>query len=94
MCIKGVNTLFELYPLCNNKHISGLFFHRWLSSSRPFPKALLPEPSIEFQLRHVVALYEGLEDLLAEPAADTLRDAYRISLPHDLKNGELISVRQ
>lgn len=58
---------------------------RWLSSSRPFPKALLPEPSKEFQLRHVVALYEGLEDLLAESAADTIHDDYRCSLPDELK---------
>ena len=60
-------------------------FLRWLSNSRPFPKELLPEPSKEFQLRHVVALYEGLEDILADPAADTVQSRYRMDLAQDSK---------
>jgi len=60
------------------------FTDKWLCGSRPFPKDLLPQPHSAIQLTHVVALYEFLEDLLAESAAKRMHDMYRASIPEEV----------
>ena len=60
------------------------FTGKWLSGSRPFPKALLPQPHSAIQLTHVVALYEFLEDTLAESAAKSVHSMYRATIPEEI----------
>lgn len=60
------------------------FTGKWLSGSRPFPKALLPQPHSAIQLTHVVALYEFLEDTLAESAAKRVHSMYRAAIPDEI----------
>ena len=60
------------------------FTDKWLCGSRPFPKALLPQPHSAIQLTHVVALYEFLEDMLAESAAKGVHDMYRLAIPEEV----------
>ena len=94
--LKGVQDLLEHMEiaLCVlKKHQSGNpseplieFTDRWLSESRPFPKSLLPEPGKAILLKHVVALYEVLEDMLSESAVEGIHDMYRDELPDDIKD--------
>ena len=51
----------------------------------PFPVILLPEPRSSLKITHVAALYEALEDLLADGAIDGLADKFRDQLPGDMK---------
>ena len=60
------------------------FTGKWLSGSRPFPEALLPQPHSAIQLTHVVALYEFLEDTLAESAANSVHSMYRATIPNEI----------
>lgn len=60
------------------------FTDKWLCGSRPFPKASLPQPHSAIQLKHVVALYEFLEDMLAESAAKRVHDVYRGAVPNEI----------
>ena len=60
------------------------FTDKWLCGSRPFPKASLPQPHSLIQLKHVVALYEFLEDMLAESAAKRVHDVYRGVIPKEI----------
>lgn len=60
------------------------FTDKWLCGSRPFPKASLPQPHSAIQLKHVVALYEFLEDMLAESAAKRVHDVYRGAVPKEI----------
>lgn len=60
------------------------FTDKWLGGSRPFPKQLLPQPHSAIQLMHVVALYEFLEDTLAESAAKRVHDNYRTAIPKEM----------
>ena len=60
------------------------FTDRWLCGSKPFPKASLPQPHSAIQLKHVVALYEFLEDMLAESAAKRVHDVYRGAVPKEI----------
>ncbi|CAH3117502.1 unnamed protein product, partial [Pocillopora meandrina] len=60
------------------------FTDKWLGGSRPFPKQLLPQPHSAIQLMHVVALYEFLEDTLAESAAKRVHDTYRATIPKEI----------
>lgn len=60
------------------------FTDKWLCGSRPFPKASLPQPHSAIQLTHVVALYEFLEDMLAESAAKRVHDVYRAAIPKEI----------
>jgi len=60
------------------------FTDKWLRGSRPFPKALLPQPHSAIQLTHVVALYEFLEDVLAESAAKRVHDMFRVAIPEEM----------
>jgi len=60
------------------------FTDKWLRGSRPFPKALLPQPHSAIQLTHVVALYEFLEDMLAESAAKRVHDMFRVAIPEEM----------
>ena len=62
------------------------FTDNWLRGRRPFPKDLLPQPHSAIQLTHVVALYEFLEDILAESAAKRVHDMYRIRIPEEIAN--------
>ena len=62
------------------------FTDNWLRGPRPFPKDLLPQPHSTIQLTHVVALYEFLEDMLAESAAKRVHDMYRLPIPEDIAN--------
>ncbi|XP_068731188.1 uncharacterized protein [Montipora capricornis] len=60
------------------------FTDKWLCGSRPFPKTSLPQPHSAIQLKHVVALYEFLEDMLAESAAKRVHDVYRGAVPKEI----------
>lgn len=67
------------------------FTDKWIRGSRPFPKALLPQPHSAIQLTHVVALYQFLEDILAESAAKRVHDMYRTAIPAE-KVQEMVKV--
>lgn len=67
------------------------FTDKWIRGSRPFPKALLPQPHSAIQLTHVVALYQFLEDILAESAAKRVHDMYRAAIPAE-KVQEMVKV--
>ena len=60
------------------------FTDKWLCGSRPFPKSSLPQPHSAIQLTHVVALYEFLEDMLAESAAKRVHDVFRVAIPIEI----------
>ena len=62
------------------------FTDNWLRGPRPFPKDLLPHPHSAIHLTHVVALYEFLEDMLAESAAKRVHDMYRVPIPEEIAN--------
>ncbi|XP_073234227.1 E3 ubiquitin-protein ligase RNF213-like [Porites lutea] len=62
------------------------FTDKWVRGPRPFPKDLLPQPHSAIQLTHVVALYEFLEDMLAESAAKRVHDRYRVPIPEEITN--------
>ena len=62
------------------------FTDKWLRGPRPFPKDFLPQPHSAIQLTHVVALYEFLEDMLAESAAQQVPDVYRVPIPEEITN--------
>ena len=51
----------------------------------PFPINLLPEPKSSIRIKHVAALYEALEDVLADGAIDGLNDKFRFQLPLKMK---------
>ena len=51
----------------------------------PFPVKLLPEPRDAIKIKHVAALYEALEDVLADSAVDGLADQFRKQLPGEVK---------
>ncbi len=50
----------------------------------PFPVHLLPEPTSSIKIEHVAALYEGLEDVLADGAIEGLAEKFRAGLPKEL----------
>jgi hypothetical protein len=52
----------------------------------PFPVSLLPEPRSLIKIKHVAALYEALEDVLADGAIDGLADKFRCQLPSKEKD--------
>ena len=94
--LKGVQDLLEHMEivLCLlKKHQFGEpseplidFTDRWLAESRPFPTSLLPEPRRAVLLKHVVSLYEFLEDMLADSATEGVHDMYREDLPSDIRD--------
>ena len=51
----------------------------------PFPVNLLPQPKSLIKIEHVAALYEALEDILADGAIEGLADKFRHELPIDKK---------
>ncbi|XP_078659777.1 uncharacterized protein LOC144904631 [Branchiostoma floridae x Branchiostoma belcheri] len=54
---------------------------KWLSMlTSPFPVHLLPEPHSAIQLKHVVHLYETLEDMMADVTIESLSDCFRQTL--------------
>ena len=71
------------------------FTDKWLTGSRSFPKASLPQPHSALQLMHAVALYECLEDILADSASKVVHDMYRASVPKEIADkmtkGNLVS---
>ena len=46
----------------------------------PFPVDLLPEPKSSIKIEHVAALYEALEDILADGAIEGLADKFGAEL--------------
>ena len=50
-----------------------------------FPVTLLPEPRSSLKIKHIAALYEALEDVLADGAIEGLADKFREELPSYLK---------
>lgn len=92
--LKGVQDLLEHMEivLCLLKRHQGgkpeeplvEFTDKWLHGSKPFPKDLLPQPHNAIQLTHVVALYQFLEDILAESAAKCVHDLYRAAIPAEI----------
>lgn len=62
------------------------FAENWLSMlPSPFPVSLLPQPRSSIKLTHVAALYEALEDMLADGAIEGLPDQFREDLPSESK---------
>ena len=51
----------------------------------PFPVKLLPQPRSLIKIRHLLALYEALEDVLADGAIEGLADKFREALRSDMK---------
>ncbi|XP_046854892.1 uncharacterized protein LOC124447906 [Xenia sp. Carnegie-2017] len=52
---------------------------------RPFPVDLLPEPKKSIHLTHIAALYEALEDVLADGTIEGLPIQFRADLKVDIK---------
>ena len=52
----------------------------------PFPVNLLPQPRSSIKIEHVAALYEALEDVLADGAIEGLADKFRDELPGGIKD--------
>ena len=52
----------------------------------PFPVNLLPQPRSSIKIKHVAALYEALEDVLADGAIEGLADKFREELPGGMKD--------
>jgi ABC-type multidrug transport system fused ATPase/permease subunit len=50
----------------------------------PFPVALLPQPKSSIKIKHIAALYEALEDVLADGAIEGLADRFSIKLTMDM----------
>ena len=58
---------------------------KWLSIlPSPFPVALLPQPRSSIKIKHIAALYEALEDVLADGAIEGLADRFSRKLPIDM----------
>ncbi len=51
-----------------------------------FPVKLLPQPRSSIKIEHVAALYEALEDVLADGAIEGLADKFRDELPDGMKD--------
>ena len=51
----------------------------------PFPADLLPEPKASIKLTHIAALYEALEDLLADGTIEGLPSQFRKELTEETK---------
>ena len=51
----------------------------------PFPVNLLPEPRSSIRIAHITALYEALEDVLADGAIEGLDTKFREELPDHMK---------
>ena len=63
-----------------------VYTDKWLSMLPcPFPKSLLQECCDSIMLKHVVALYQALEDILSEAAVDSMPDTYREPLIDEAK---------
>ena len=52
----------------------------------PFPVNLLPQPKSFIKIEHVAALYEALEDVLADGAIEGLDDKFRVEMSCEMKN--------
>ena len=62
------------------------FADRWKSKlPSPFPVELLPEPRDSIKLTHIAALYEALEDLLADGTIGGLPRQFREELTDETK---------
>ncbi|XP_028397453.1 LOW QUALITY PROTEIN: uncharacterized protein LOC114521280 [Dendronephthya gigantea] len=51
----------------------------------PFPVILLPQPRSSIKIKHIAALYEALEDMLADGAIEGLAKRFSMTLPTDIK---------
>jgi hypothetical protein len=71
------------------------FAQKWSSIlSSSFPVNLLPEPRSLIKMKHVAALYEGVEDTLADGAIDGLDDKFRVELTRDVKETVAVMVNK
>ena len=62
------------------------FADKWKSKiPSPFPTDLLPEPKASIRLTHITALYEALEDLLADGTIQGLRKQFQAALTEERK---------
>ena len=52
----------------------------------PFPVNLLPQPKSFIKIEHVAALYEALEDVLADGAIEGLDDKFRDKMSGEMEN--------
>ena len=52
----------------------------------PFPVNLLPQPKSFIKIEHVAALYEALEDVLADGAIEGLDDKFRDEMSGEMEN--------
>ena len=52
----------------------------------PFPVNLLPQPKSFIKIEHVAALYEALEDVLADGAFEGLADKFRDEMSGEMEN--------
>ena len=50
-----------------------------------FPVSLLPQPKRSIKVEHIAALYEAVEDVLADGAVEGLDDKFRAELSGDMK---------
>ena len=59
---------------------------KWLPMlPSPFPVTLLPQPRSSIKILHIAALYEALEDVLADGAIEGLADRFSVQLPVDTR---------
>ena len=69
------------------------YIDEWISKLTSFPKANLPQPQDQIQLKHAVALYQGVEDTLAGKAMDGLTDDFRSRYPNARNTAKHIEER-
>ena len=58
---------------------------KWPMLPSPFPVTHLPQPRSSIKIKHIAALYEALEDVLADGAIEGLADRFSVHLPTDTK---------
>ena len=60
----------------------------------PFPVSLLPQPRSSIKIKHVAALYEAVEDVLADGGIEGLADKFRDELPDGMKDTVRVMVEE
>ena len=67
------------------------FAKKWSPS---FPVKLLPEPRSSIRVKHIAALYEGLEDILADGAIEGLAEKFRVSMSSAVRESVYVMVNK
>ena len=67
------------------------FAKKWSPS---FPVKLLPEPRSSIRVEHIAALYEGLEDILADGAIEGLAEKFRVSMSSAVRESVYVMVNK